>query len=507
MATPEIVLELKDVSKSFGPVEVLKNISFSLKRGTVLGLVGENGAGKSTMMNILGGVYIKTSGEFFIEGSPYEPKNPQDAIDAGIAFIHQELNLFTNMSVAENIFLDQKKKDSYGIVSMAKLNAAAKEILDSLKIEVNPKALVKDLPMGVRQMVEIAKAVAKNAKIIFFDEPTTSLSTNEKETLFSLIEDFKAKGVSVIYISHALEDVLNICDEVFILRDGRMIGDQKRVCVICKDEMITKMVGREMNQLYPYIEKNIGEEVFRVEKLSQGDKLKDISFNLRKGEIVGIFGLMGAGRSEMANAIYGVDSYDSGDIYFHNEHVKNMTPEKWISRGMAYITENRRDDGLLMPKSVKENLILVNLNNLKTSSGFLDQKKANTLCSKMHTELNIKTFDISKQNVGSLSGGNQQKVVIGKWLMTTPKVFILDEPTRGVDVGAKYEIYLQINKLVEDGSSILFISSEIEELMGVCDRVLIMHKGQIDGEMVRCDFAQEKFLHYAIGGSCNDYAN
>lgn len=507
MGTPEIVLELKDVSKSFGSVEVLKNISLNLKKGIVLGLVGENGAGKSTLMNILGGVYIKTSGKFFIEGNPYEPKNPQEAIDAGIAFIHQELNLFTNMSVAENIFLDQKKKASHGIVSMTKLNAAAKVILDSLKIEVNPKALIKDLPMGVRQMVEIAKAVAKNAKIIFFDEPTTSLSTNEKETLFSLIEDLKTKGVSVIYISHALDDVLHLCDEVFILRDGRMIGDQKKIHDICKDEMITKMVGREMNQLYPYIEKNIREEILRVEKLSQGDKFKAISFNLRKGEIVGMFGLMGAGRSEMANAIYGVDSFDSGDIYFHKEHVKNMTPEKWISQGMAYITENRRDDGLLMTKTVKENLILVNLNNLKTKTGLLDQKKSNVLCGKMHSELNIKTYNISKQNVCSLSGGNQQKVVIGKWLMTMPEVFILDEPTRGVDVGAKYEIYLQINKLVEDGSSILFISSEIEELMGICDRVLIMHKGKIAGEIARCDFAQERFIHYAIGGNCNDYAN
>ena len=499
----EAVLELRGVSKSFSSVQVLKDINCSLREGSILGLVGENGAGKSTLMNILGGVYIKTSGEFYLRGKPYEPQNPDDATRAGIAFIHQELNLFTNLSVAENIFMGQKT-ENFGIVSMSKLNIAAKKLLDELGMDVNPKTLVKDLPMGLRQMVEIAKAISKNAKIIFFDEPTTSLSTKEKDILFSLIKNFAKQGVSMIYISHALDDVLNICDEVLVLRDGQAIGEQKPIGDITKEKLITMMVGREMNQLFPYVEKNIGDEVFRVEHVTQGKRLKDISFCLREGEIVGMFGLMGAGRSELAHALYGIDGFDSGNIYVRGEPVKKISPQKWIVSGIAYITENRRDDGLLMPKSVKENLILASLDRLKAKLGALDSLLANEWCKKSLADLDIKSYDLSKQVVGSLSGGNQQKVVVGKWLMIAPKVFILDEPTRGIDVGAKYEIYNQFNDLVLNGTSILFISSEIEELMGVCDRVLVMSKGEIVGEFARNEFSQEKFLQYAIGGNPNE---
>ena len=500
----EVVLELRHVSKSFSSVQVLKDINCTLHKGSILGLVGENGAGKSTLMNILGGVYIKTSGEFYLHGKPYEPQNPDDATRAGIAFIHQELNLFTNLSVAENIFMGQKTGD-FGIISISKLNIAAKKLLEELGMDVNPKTLIRDLPMGMRQMVEIAKAISKNAKIIFFDEPTTSLSTKEKEILFSLIKNFATQGVSMIYISHALDDVLNLCDEVLVLRDGQTIGEQKPIGDITKENLIAMMVGREMNQLFPYVEKNIGDEIFRVEHISQGERLKDISFCLKEGEIVGMFGLMGAGRSELAHALYGVDSFDSGSIFIRGKPIKKISPQKWIVNGLAYITENRRDDGLLMPKSVKENLILVYLDRLKKKMGALNTLLANELCNKSMVNLNIKSYDYSKQVVGSLSGGNQQKVVVGKWLMIVPKVFIMDEPTRGIDVGAKYEIYNQFNDLVlEGGSSILFISSEMEELMGVCDRVLIMSKGMIVGEFARNEFSQEKFLQYAIGGNPNE---
>ena len=499
----DTVLELQHVCKSFSSVQVLKDINCLLRKGSILGLVGENGAGKSTLMNVLGGVHMKTSGEFYLYGKPYEPQNPDDATRAGIAFIHQELNLFTNLSVAENIFMGQKT-GSFGIVSMSKLNISAKKLLDELGMDVNPKTLVKDLPMGMRQMVEIAKAIAKEAKIIFFDEPTTSLSTKEKEILFSLIKNFAKQGVSMIYISHALDDVINLCDEVLVLRDGQAIGEQKPVRDISKEELITMMVGREMNQLFPYVKKNIGDEVFRVEHFSQGERLKDISFCLREGEIVGMFGLMGAGRSELAHALYGIDGYDSGSVYVRGEPMKKISPQKWIAGGMAYITENRRDDGLLMPKSVRENLILVSLDKLKSRLGALNVLLANELCKKSLMDLSIKSYDLSTQTAGSLSGGNQQKVVIGKWLMVAPKVFIIDEPTRGIDVGSKYEIYNQINDLVLNGTSILFISSEIEELMGVCDRVLVMSKGEIVGEIARDEFSQEKFLQYAIGGSPNE---
>lgn len=495
----ENVLQLIDVCKSFSSVQVLKNVSFRLKEKNILGLVGENGAGKSTLMNILGGIHMRSSGEMKLYGEPYDPKNPDDAIKAGIAFIHQELNLFTNLSIAENIFIDNEKGKNKGFVSFTQLNCEAKKILQKLNINLSPRTLVKDLPMGVRQMVEIGRAIAKNAKIIIFDEPTTSLSNNEKDVLFSIMHDLVAEGVSMIYISHVLDDVIKMCDEVVVLRDGQVIGEQEKTSDITKDSIIKNMVGREMSQLYQYVEKNIGEDVFSVHNLTKAGVVKNISFHLRAGEIVGMFGLMGAGRSELANIIYGVDSADSGTIRLNGQHKKNMAANKWIADGVAYITESRRDNGLLIPKTVKENLILVNLGNLKSRMGVLNKKMADELCNDMQCKLRIKTYSVDKQVVGSLSGGNQQKVVIGKWLMADPKVFIIDEPTRGVDVGAKYEIYTHINSLALAGSAVLFISSEMEELMGVCDRIIVMSHGRISGEVGRADYSQELLMKLAIG--------
>jgi len=493
------VLQLKNVYKDFFGVEVLKNVSFRLDDKKILGLVGENGSGKSTLMNIIGGVFPASSGSMDLFGKAYRPKNPEDAQKSGIAFIQQELNLFTNLSIAENIFIDNDFGKKLGFVSFSKLYEESKKILETLNVKVNPRSLIRDMPMGIRQMVEIAKAISKKAKIVIFDEPTTSLSNHEKEALFSIIHDLSVNGVSMIYISHALDDVLKLCDEIVVLRDGQVIMEQKKTVNITKDTIIKNMVGREMSNLYPYVDKKSGEELFSVKEVTKDGVVDSISFNLRANKIVGMFGLMGAGRSELANILFGVDKADSGTITMNGVLKKNRSSRKWIQDGVAYLTENRRDDGLLLPKSVFENLILANMDNMKSRFNVLNRNMAYSHSVKIQDKLQIKTFSLDKQATGSLSGGNQQKTVIGKWLMVAPKVFILDEPTRGVDVGAKYEIYTHINNLASEGSAILFISSEMEELMGICDSIIVMSHGKITGELERGDFSQEKLMRLAIG--------
>jgi ribose transport system ATP-binding protein len=354
--------------------------------------------------------------------------------------------------------------------------------------------------MGMRQMVEIAKALSKDAKIVIFDEPTTSLSSQEKENLFRIIRELSEDGISMIYISHVLDDVLLLCNEIVVIRDGEVIGKQMPKSEVSKEKIISMMVGREMGQLYPYVPKEIGEEILSVENINQDKTLKNITFSIRSGEIVGLFGLMGAGRSELVRAIYGLDPIDSGSIKFMNKPVHSLNPRQWIQNGMAFITENRHEEGLLMKKSVKENLVMANLERMRLRFGYLDRKKEEVDSTNVISRLNIKTYDKDHQIVRFLSGGNQQKVVIGKWLLTTPKVFIIDEPTRGVDVGAKFEIYNHINSLVKEGSAVLFVSSEMEELMGVCDRILTMHLGRITGEVERKDFSQETLIRLAMGG-------
>lgn len=499
------VLELKNINKSFSGVQVLKDIDLVVReKGMILGLVGENGAGKSTMMNILGGVLPRDSGEILLNGEPYNPKSAKDADEAGVALIHQELNLFLNMTITENIYLGEAPGSRAGLLSYRVMNLEAKKQLDHLGLDMEPTTLIEDLSMGMRQMVEIVKALSKNAKIVVFDEPTTSLSNKEKAHLFSIIKDLSEKGISMIYISHTLDDVIELCDEVVVIRDGAVIG-QSSIEETHKAKMISMMVGRKLDQLFPYIEKKPREEALRIENICQGKTLKHISFSVHKGEIVGMFGLMGAGRSELARAIYGLDPIDSGTIYLKGEQVKNPSPEWWIENGMAYITENRREEGLLMPKSVKNNLVLANLHKMGLRFGAMDSKREDTDSDSVIGRLTIRTYDKTKQEARKLSGGNQQKVVIGKWLLTEPEVFLVDEPTRGVDVGAKFEIYNHLNTLAKEGSAILFISSEMEELIGVCDRILVMCAGEITGELQREDFNQEELLRLAIRSIKNDH--
>lgn len=499
----EYILELQDIRKGFFGVEVLHGVNLQFKAGEVYGLVGENGAGKSTLMNIIGGVFSADGGKMLLNGNEYLPQTPRDAKSARIAFIHQELNLFSNLTVAENLFIDELPKTRAGIVDYHYMRTQAGKRLKELGLEISPRAMVSDLPMGVRQTVEIAKALLMDARIILFDEPTTSLSQKEKEYLFDTIRSLRERGVAIVYISHILEDVFELCDEVAVLRDGAIIG--KRIkSELDKDDIVSMMVGRKLENAYPSINKNIGEVMFTVRNIVSPPIVRDCSFELRHGEILGIFGLMGAGRTELVRALFGLDPIKGGEIFMNGKKIRKPDPKTCIEEGMAFISEDRRGDGLLMPKPVEDNLILVKLDDIVGRLGKISKKKVDELTDAAIEELHIKVSDKHLQLATNLSGGNQQKVVVGKWLMKTPKMLIMDEPTRGVDVGAKYEIYSLILELAKNGSGILCISSEMEELIGICDRILIMSNGRFTGEVEKHEFDQKRIMQYALRGGEED---
>ena len=499
----EYILELKEVRKGFFGVEVLHGVNLAFKRGEVYGLVGENGAGKSTLMNIIGGVFPADGGQMLLDGKEYQPVTPRDARAARIAFIHQELNLFSNLTVAENLYIDDLPKTKLGAVDYRLMRREAGKKLKELGLDINPGALVNDLPMGVRQTVEIAKALLMEAQIILFDEPTTSLSEKEKEYLFNTIRSLKERNVAIVYISHILEDVFNLCDEVAVLRDGAIIGKRARGSFE-KDDIVSMMVGRKLENAYPIIEKDIGGELFVAKDVQALPMVKGCSLTLHHGEVLGIFGLMGAGRTELVRAMYGLDPMTGGSITFDGKEIKKPVPKDCIERGIAFITEDRRNEGLLMPKPVDENLILVKIDEIATRLKVVPKKEDDRLTDEAIRELDIKVSNKKLQLATNLSGGNQQKVVIGKWLMKSPKMLIMDEPTRGVDVGAKYEIYTLILELAKNGSGVLFISSEMEELMGICDRIIIMGDGRFRGELKRDEFDQKKIMNIALGGEKNE---
>ncbi len=499
----EFILELRDIRKGFFGVEVLHGVNLQFRPGEVYGLVGENGAGKSTLMNIIGGVFPADGGEMRIEGAPYKPVTPRDAKAARIAFIHQELNLFSNLTVAENLYIDDLPKTKLGAVDYARMRREGGERLKELGLDISPRALINDLPMGIRQTVEIAKALIMDARIILFDEPTTSLSQKEKEYLFETIRELKKKNVAIVYISHILEDVFELCDHVAVLRDGAIIGTRDKAELV-KGDIVSMMVGRKLENAYPVVEKQIGDVMFEARNISALPAVKDCSLELRHGEVLGIFGLMGAGRTELVRAMYGLDPMTGGEMTLEGRPLRKPEPKKCIERGMAFITEDRRGEGLLMPKPVEDNLILVKLDDIATGAKVVPDKMVDSLAREAIGDLHIKVSDKRLQLATNLSGGNQQKVVIGKWLMKSPKMLIMDEPTRGVDVGAKYEIYSLILDLAKNGSGVLCISSEMEELMGICDRILIMANGRFTGELTREEFDQARIMNYALqGGDSN----
>jgi ribose transport system ATP-binding protein len=501
MTPSDTVLDITGVRKSFSGVQVLHGLDFDLRKGEVLGLVGENGAGKSTLMNIIGGVLPMDSGNMELFGEPYAPRTPLAATDKGIAFVHQELNLFANLTVAENLFIDGFPQNRFGAIDRKAIRTSTRECLERFSLPVHPGAKVGDLPAGICQMVEISKGLMKNARIMIFDEPTTSLSKREKEHLFKTIDELKARGISIIYISHILEDVFRLCDRITVLRDGQII-DTRETPAFTEQELIKCMVGREMTQVFPAIEKDIRETVLlEADNVKWAGKVNGVSLRLRAGEIVGLYGLMGAGRTELAKVLFGVERMDEGKVSLHGVPHDRLNPQSSIEAEAAFITEDRRQEGLLMTKPVNDNLSLVRMARLTNRLGVVDERQQEACNRKAVDDLHIRVTDAEHQLASNLSGGNQQKVVFGKWVMNDPKIFILDEPTRGVDVGAKFEIYSIIVDLAKTGSAVLFISSEIEELIGTCDRILVLKDGRISGEVAQSEFDQEKILELALGGN------
>ena len=488
------LVQMKNIAKSFSGTKVLKGVNLELGHGEILALLGENGAGKSTLMKILSGIYSKDSGEIYLDGELCHFQNPKEAQNKGVAIIHQEMNLCNDLSVSENIFLGREVMDGLRL-NHKKMDEEAQKILDDLGISMKSTELAGDLKVSEQQMVEIAKALSQDAKVLIMDEPTSALSRKEIEDLFRVIRKLRDEGRGIIYISHRLDELRAIADKVSILRDGENVisGDLKDFSI---NDIIRHMVGREIQDKFPRILCEKGKEILRVESLNAGPKVRDISFSLYEGEILGIAGLMGAGRTEMTRALFGVDEKTSGKIYLFGEEVKTNTPKDSIELGMALIPEDRRKDGLCTDLSIRENISLPNLDSMKNSLGVLSKELELKISEDTIKSLNVKAKDremISK----NLSGGNQQKVVLGKWLVRNPKVILFDEPTRGIDIGAKVEIYQIMNELKKKGVGVLFISSEMEEVLGMSDRILIFCDGRITGELSREEANQENILKLA----------
>lgn len=490
----EYIVELENVSKSFPGVKALDDVTFNLKSGEVLALLGENGAGKSTLMKILSGVYTKDSGVMKIFGEEVEDMDPVKAQELGVAIIHQELNMCNHLTVAENIFLG-REIIKRGVLAEKEMNHEAKKILDRLNVDIDPNTLVGDLSVSKQQMVEIAKALSTNAKILIMDEPTSALTSNEIEELFKIINKLKSEGHGIVYISHRLEELAHIVDRVMILRDGQYITSLNYKDTNL-DEIISYMVGREITEKFPRIETKRGKKILEVENLNSGKDVRDISFSLYEGEIVGISGLVGAGRTETTRVLFGVDPKDSGKVYIDGKEVEIKKPMDSINAGMVLVPEDRKKDGLCTKLSIKDNISLPNLDLLSSKLGVINRKKEQDL-----TEKTVKDLDIRLANVDSdaegLSGGNQQKIVVGKWLARNSKVVMFDEPTRGIDVAAKVEIYNLMNELKRNGIGVLFVSSELPEILGMSDRILVMADGKITKELDIEDATQDKILRYA----------
>ncbi len=493
------LLTVDGLSKSFFGVRVLHGISFSVHGGETLGLVGENGSGKSTSMNILGGIHQPDAGRMTLAGETYAPQSPRDASQAGIAFIHQELNLFANLSIEENLFITNlPRRGSIPLINRGRIRARARELLAEVDLDVSPSRLVGNLAQGERQLVEIAKALHGNAKILILDEPTTSLTRPEIERLFGIIDRLKRRGVGIIFISHALEDVMHVCDSITVLRDGAVVGAERRETLTIP-RVIALMVGRSIDAIFPERTTQPSQSVaLRVRNLSQRGVARNVSFDIHAGEVVGLSGLMGSGRSELARLIFGLDPLEAGTIEVAGQRLLRPHPQAAMEVGLAFLTEDRRQEGLLMDASVGDNIGLASLRRFRAGPGLVSRPKLNETARELARMVRLSTERVEETQAKHLSGGNQQKVVIAKWLLRRPKVFILDEPTRGIDVGAKQEVYRIINQLVQDGGAVLLISSEIEEVMGLSDRILTINKGELTGHFHRHEYDREAILAAAM---------
>lgn len=495
--TKNTFLEMVDIEKSFNGVSVLNKVNFTLEKGEVHALCGGNGAGKSTLMKILTGVYTKDEGTITIEGKPVAIQSTTDSEANGISMIFQEFSLIPTLTVAQNIFLTREPRNGIFINDKACI-AQAETILQRLNVDIDPNETVDSLGVGYWQMVEIAKALSKEAKLLIMDEPTSSLSESESRSLFALIEQLKAEGISIIYISHRMTEIFEICDRITVLKDGATVLSEK-VENLTMQKVVDSMLGDESKHSFKWVDRGYikqGEPILQVRNLAYRNRLKDVSFDLYPGEIVGLAGLMGSGRTEIAQCIFGIDKPDSGVVLINKTKLKNT--REAMDNGIALVPEDRRKQGLVLNHTVRDNMMLPLIKKF-TKGLFIDETKGNELAIEYINKLNIKTDGVSKV-VKLLSGGNQQKIVLGKWLARNPKVLILDEPTIGVDIGAKSEIVEIIRTMAEDGMAILVISSELEELLAVSDRLLVLYNGSIVNEIERKQIDSEEALHHAIQG-------
>ena len=488
------ILEMKNISKSFGGVDALRDVSFQCRPGTVHALVGENGAGKSTLIKILAGALLPDSGEIIFKGRKHQSLSTRKALNSGISVIYQELALISQMTVAENIFLGREPSKSFGIIDKNRLKIEAKKLLKQLGFEIDPDMEVGELTVAYQQMVEIAKALSKNADLIIMDEPSAILAGHELEQLFLIIESLKKSGVTIIYISHRLEEVFRIANEVTILKDGQLVGT-KLIKDLSRGELVKMMVGRTLEEVFPVSFNQLGNPVLQVEEISTKTILNQASFNLREGEILGVAGMVGSGRTELARAIFGADPLTSGTIKIKGQDVVFKNPADAIRSKISLVPEDRKYHGLFTKLSILNNITLPILSKI-SRWGFTDKKKENEI---VERERQIHSIDMTSgnQEVQYLSGGNQQKVVLSKSLQTIPEVIIMDEPTRGVDVGAKFEIYQLIRQLNKDGIAILMISSELPEILGLSDRILVMREGKIVAELTPNETNEEMIIEFA----------
>ncbi|MEE2934415.1 MAG: sugar ABC transporter ATP-binding protein [Planctomycetota bacterium] len=494
---PPPLLEVRQVSKRFPGVLALSEVSLTLGEGEVLAVIGENGAGKSTLMKILAGVQLPDSGTTLIDGRPVVLDSVKTALHSGIALIHQELNLAENLPVGANIYLG-REPSRFGIIDRRQINADAQRVLQQIGLEIDATDALSDLSIGQRQLVEIAKAMSVNARVLIMDEPTSSLSAGEAEKLFEVVKDLRSKGVSIIYISHRLGEVSELADRVAVLRDGQNAGDLERK-EIRHDNMVRLMVGRDISQFYARTSHPIGDVVLEVDRLRTPTwPAHPLSFSLRAGEIVGVAGLVGAGRTEMLRTIFGIDQPVSGHVKMDGIEIELDSPRSAIAAGIALVPEDRKLHGLVIDMTVRNNVSLAGLFKNRLRGGFLNRSVEKEDTQQMIRDLRIKTPNES-QIVRFLSGGNQQKVVLGKWLAMKPRILLLDEPTRGIDVGAKQEIYQLMESLAEQGMAVLFVSSEMEEVIGMSDRAIVMHEGKITGELQRSELSEESIMQRATG--------
>jgi ABC-type sugar transport system ATPase subunit len=495
ISASEYLLEVDDVRKEFPGVVALDNVKFKLKRGTVHALMGENGAGKSTLMKIVAGIYTPDSGSFKLRGVDIRLKNPLDALENGIAMIHQELNLMGPMTVAENIWIRREPTNGFGFINHGEMRRRTEDLFTRLNIDIDPSVEVRSLSVANRQMVEIAKAVSFNSDVLIMDEPTSALTEREVDHLFRIIRALKADGKGIIYITHKMNELFEIADEVSVFRDGKYIAT-KPATELTRDDIIRMMVGRDISQMFPKLTVPIGEVVLSVKNLCLNGIFKDVSFDVRAGEILGIAGLVGSGRSNIAETVFGVTPASSGTISIEGKNVRMTSPSVAMEQGMAFLTEDRKETGCFLLLDIQENTQMAVLQNKYVKYGFVQQRQLAKDSQDMANTLRVRTPDM-QEPIMNLSGGNQQKVLISRWLLTKPRILILDEPTRGIDVGAKAEIHRLVSELARDGVAVIMISSEMPEVLGMSDRIMVIHEGRVTGFLDRSEADQVKIMELA----------